>query len=115
MASTWTTQTLSSEGVPLNEQFVVLLLYGKNSFGDKIYSFVKIYLPNIQNLKTAIRAGKGFNPSDFGEVIAAGKGEPPNEVRSEIAASYQVLDNTSAPTIAAANSSTTEKKAWDEY
>lgn len=114
MASNWTTKTLPSEGIPLHEQFVVLLLFGKNSFGDKIYSFVKIYLPHIQNLKSAISSGKGFNPSDFGEVIAAGKGEPPDAVRAEIRASYNVLDNTASQSAApvAANA---QKKAWDEY
>lgn len=114
MASTWTTKTLPSEGVPLSEQFVVLLLFGKNSFGDRIYSFVKINLPHIQTLKNAIKSGKGFNPSDFGEVIAAGKGEPPSEVRAEIAASYQVLDN-AAPQATAKPTPIEEKKAWDEY
>ncbi len=118
MSSKWTSKPLpekAANGVnSLDSQFVVLLLFGKNSFGDKIYSYVKINLPSLPNLKTAILAGKGFNPSDFGEVIAAGKGEPPSEVRAEIAATYQVLDNGAqqSATPVAAN---TEKKAWDEY
>lgn len=117
MSSLWTSKPLPEKAAngasSLDSQFVVLLLFGKNSFGDKIYSYVKINLPNLPNLKSAIQAGKGFNPSDFGEVIAAGKGEPPNEVRSEIASTYQVLDN-SAPQ-AAPVAANTEKKAWDEY
>jgi hypothetical protein len=117
MTSKWTTQTLPSEGVPLAEQFVVLLLYGKNNFGDKIYSFVKIYLPNIQRLKEAIREGRGFTPSDFGEVIAAGKGEPPSEVRNEIAATYKILDSASGqkPAAPMAAAAPAQKKNWDEY
>ncbi|MFO0388260.1 MAG: hypothetical protein ACK502_00875 [Alphaproteobacteria bacterium] len=117
MSSKWTSKPLpekATNGVnALDSQFVVLLLFGKNSFGDRIYSYVKINLPNLPNLKTAINAGKGFNPSDFGEVIAAGKGEPPSEVRSEIASTYQVIDNTKPQ--AAAAPVATEKKAWDEY
>ena len=69
---------------------------------------------DLSNLKTAIKAGKGFNPSDFGEVIAAGKGEPPNQVRAEVASMYQVLDSMAPPQAAAAPIAT-EKKAWDEY
>ncbi len=98
----------------LSDEFVVLLLYGKNSFGDKIYSYLKITLPNLQHLKSAILAGKGFNPSDFGEVISAGKGEPSPEVRAEISATYQVVNATDA--VKPLNTAIpTEKKAWDEY
>ncbi len=117
MSSKWTSKPIPDGAAAgsnsLDAQFVVLLLYGKNSFGDKIYSYVKINLPNLQNLKSAIKAGKGFNPSDFGEVIAAGKGEPPGQVRAEIASMYQVLDNSSQQ--AASHPAPTEKKAWDEY
>lgn len=117
MSSKWVSKPIPEKAAngmnSLDSQFVVLLLYGKNTFGDKIYSYIKINLPNLPSLKTAIKSGKGFNPSDFGEVIAAGKGEPPNEVRAEIAAMYQVLDTQKPqqPTTPAP----TEKKAWDEY
>lgn len=115
----WTSTNLnpgdsSGGGKGMAEEFVVLLLYGKNSFGDKIYSYLKITLPHLQDLKSAIRAGQGFNPSDFGEVIAAGKGEPSAEIRAEIAAQYQVLD-TQTPAKPAAAEIPAEKKAWDEY
>ena len=117
--SKWTSSNLPPGEKPgggknLAEEFVVLLLYGKNSFGDKIYSYLKITLPNLQNLKSAIRAGQGFNPSDFGEVIAAGKGEPSPEIRAEIAAQYQVLDS-QPPSQPAPPEIPTEKKKWDEY
>src|SRR5690349_21673586 len=89
MNTKWTSNSLpageSTGGVPpLGEQFVVLLMYGKNSFGDKIYSYLKITVANLGNLKAAIRAGNGFNPSDYGEVLAAGKGEPTPEVQAEM-------------------------------
>lgn len=120
MSAKWTSKPISETAektAKLNEQFVVLLLYGKNNFGDKIYSYLKINLPNLPKLKAAIKMGKGFNPSDFGEVIAAGKNEPPNDVRSEIASNYQVLDSkgNAAPQQPAAPAQVTEKKAWDEY
>jgi hypothetical protein len=116
MMTKWTSKAglPGSEGMgSLADQFVVLLLYGKNSFGDKIYSYLKITLPNLANLKSAVKSGGGFNPSDFGEVIAAGKGEPTTEVRNEIAAQYQVLDN--KPAAAPAVDVPATKKAWDEY
>ena len=95
------------------DRFVVLLLHGKNSFDDKIYSFLKIKLPDLQRLKSAILAGNGFTPSDFGTVIAAGLGNPTDEVRAEISSSFDVLDaqelSRPAPVIPS------EKKNWDEY
>ena len=120
MTSKWTSKPIpdpsKAKSLSMDDQFVVLLLYGKNSFGDQIYSYLKIHLPNLPKLKAAIKAGKGFNPSDFGEVVAAGKGEPTTEVRAEITSAYQVLDSQGNPMnpmpVPGMNK---EKKAWDEY
>ncbi len=106
-------QTGSSEGNGLGDKSVVLLLYGKNSFGDKIYSYLKITLSALQNLKSAVQGGGGFNPSDYGTVIAAGKGEPTDAVRAEVASTYQVVDAQQATQSKPVD--TTEKKAWDEF
>ncbi|MGE0753761.1 MAG: hypothetical protein AB7L92_01220 [Alphaproteobacteria bacterium] len=118
MSAKWTSKPIPEESqakkMSMDEQFVVLLMYGKNSFGDKIYSYLKISLPNLPRLKSAIKAGKGFNPSDFGEVIAAGKNEPTTDVRAEIANAYQVLDSSPAAQ-AAVPAQPAPKKAWDEY
>jgi hypothetical protein len=122
MATQWTSNALSGGGggLPpgdeLDSKSLVLLLYGKNSFGNKIYSYVKITLGNLKKLKAAIDLGKGFMPSDFGEVLYAGTGEPTDAVRTEMKALYQVMDSqkkaASAEAYPAAN---TKKKAWDEY
>ena len=102
-------------GVDMGEKSVVLLLYGKNNFGDKIYSYLKITLSALQDLRNAVQTGNGFNPGDYGTVIAAGKGDPTEEVRAEVAASHQVIDNR-APEEHAHNAETpAPKKAWDEY
>jgi len=116
MTSKWTTTTLpETKGTPLAEQFAVVLLRGKNSFGDLIYSYVKVFLPNIQRFKAAMQAGNGFNPSDFGEVLAAGKGNPPPEVHAEMVALYPLIDNKPAESSSDSGAIPTEKKAWDEY
>ncbi len=120
MTTKWTSKSVtgSDSGSPppgtFGDQFVVLLLFGKNSFGDKIYSYLKITLANLPRLKSAILTGQGFNPSDFGEVVAAGKGEPVEAVRNEIASMYQVLDP-QKPTKSLDEFLSAEKKAWDEY
>lgn len=119
MSSKWTTLSFPGSDAAaapgtLAQEFVVLLLYGKNSFGDKIYSYVKIHLPNLQKLKSAIQSGKGFAPSDFGEVIAAGKGDPSAATRNEISAQYKVIDSRQ-PSAAPQSAPPAEKKSWDEY
>lgn len=103
------------------EEYAVLLLRGKNSFGDHIYSYVKVSLPNIKRLYESLSNGTNFNPSDFGEVVAAGKGEPTAEVQAEIAAQYPIANNNEGGSTAAtggsapADAAPTPKKAWDEY
>ena len=119
MTSKWTTNPMPGTGTvstaaPLAEQYVVALLRGKNSFGDMIYSSVKIFFPNIQAFKAALNAGQGFNPSDFGEVLAAGQGEPTAEMHAEMVAKYPLIDNNSSSG-SGAQSIPDEKKAWDEY
>ena len=121
MSTKWTTNGSPSTDAPvaaaaaaLPANFVVLLLYGKNSFGDKIYSYVKVSLPNLPRLKSGVLSGKPFTPSDFGEVLAAGKGEPSAEVRAEIAALYPITDSRGVPRAPLA-AKPEEKKNWDEY
>ncbi len=93
---------------------VVLLLYGKNSFGDTIYSYLKISLGGIDKLKAAVLVGQAFTPSDFGTIIAAGRGEPTDEVKAEISSQYYVL-STQTEEVPVAAAPITEKKGWDEY
>ena len=107
-------------GNGLGEQFVVLLLYGKNSFGDKLYSYLKIMLSDLQKLKAAMAKGLPFSPSDFGTILAAGRDEPTDEVRAEMASICPVIDPKMLPANymhqynpnALAN---LPKKNWDEY
>ena len=121
MTTQWTSKSIPNEGGAnplvsgdIDKEFVVLLLYGKNSFGDKIYSYLKITIGDIQKLKDAVKSGSGFTPSDYGTVIAAGQGEPTQDVRDEVRGMYQVFDSQQKPPQSAAPIPS-EKKAWDEY
>jgi hypothetical protein len=95
------------------EEGAVVLLRGKNSFGDKIYSYVKVSNRNIERLQECIRSRQPFNSSDFGEVVAAGTGEPTAEVIAELASQYPMLDQPKP--VIAAPPAPVQKKAWDEY
>lgn len=98
MDTKWTTQAQSGNSTPvelteemLNEN-VVILLQGKNVFGDKIFSYLELTLNALQELKAKMRTNDNFMPSDFGTVLAAGKGDPSDELRSEMAVTYNMID-----------------------
>ena len=106
------------------DDYGIILLRGKNSFGDLIYSYVKVTFPNIDRLQHCLRNRLPFIPSDFGEVVAAGTGEPTDEVKMEVGRLYPIIDQkppADAPTASAtapqasAAPPAPEKKAWDEY
>ena len=105
-------------GELFKDEYAVILLQGKNSFGDKIYSYVEVTLPNIKRLYAAINSGDDFSPSDFGTILASGRGVPSEEVRKEMEAAHESLQPI-APTVFQPTSSPknvpTAKKAWDEY
>lgn len=100
-------------GALLKDDYTVILLQGKNVFGDMIYCYLKITFPDIEKLQGALALDESFNPSDFGTVVAAGKGEPPEEVKAEIATTYSVFQQPAAKQSAAPIPK--EKKNWDEY
>lgn len=92
---------------------VVILMQGKNPFGDRIYAYLKLTLKELMKLKSAMDSGQTFNPSDYGSVVAAGKGEPTEEVKAEITSLYKLLDL--KPAYSGPASAPPQPKAWDEY
>ena len=118
MTTQWNTRPIngqepSSLDDPTSD-FVVLLLRGKNTFGDRIYSYLKVSTADLRRMQLAVSGGEQFNPSDYGSVVAAGKGEPPADVIQEIESTYKVLANGSqqaAKPVEAAPAA----KGWDEF
>jgi hypothetical protein len=96
--SDWKAKSFSANSTPvevtddiLNEK-VVILMQGKNVFGDAIYSYVQLTLRNLQDLKDSLTGKQNISPSDYGTVVAAGTGEPDQELRSEMAIRYNMVD-----------------------
>jgi hypothetical protein len=119
MSTKWSTKILTKNGSTdfgelLKDEYAVVLLQGKNVFGDMIYCYLKVALPDIDRLKIALQTDAQFTASDYGTVIAAGKGEPPEEVRNEIGAAYPMFEQP-RPIRPPAAVVSGEKKAWDEY
>lgn len=124
MSTKWSTQVQAKSGATnfgdlLKDEYAIFLLHGKNVFGDIVYCYVKVSLPNIKKLQLALQSSENFNASDYGEVVAAGKGDPSDEVRAEIALTYPMLEQPTVMRIPAPPAIQAdipmEKKAWDEY
>lgn len=118
MTSQWNSKALGKNLDALQsgvmDDPVVILMQGKNPFGDRIYSYLKLTVRDLMRLQSTIQSGVGFNPSDFGSVVAAGKGDPTPEIKAEVAAMYHLLDNFS--NIASSDVAPPPKpKAWDEF
>lgn len=104
------------------DEYAVILLQGRNSFGDMIYSYVKVTLPNIKKLYSTLNSGKDFSPSDFGTIVASGKGKPSEELKKEMEDTYRV-DSPQAQTSSSGGGSgvnkyspiSNQKKAWDDF
>jgi len=98
MSESWTTkaQSKNSTHLELSEQTLneeaVILLQGVNTFGDRVFSYLKLTVRNYLKLKDALKNGDKFFPSEFGTVLAAGKGEPSQELRSEMAVTHKLVD-----------------------
>lgn len=98
MENNWKTAALSKNSTPvaiddaLLEEKVVILLQGKNVFGDQIYTYLRLSLKSLQQLRDKMRKNDNFMPAEYGEVLAAGKGEPSQELRSEMAVIYNMID-----------------------
>lgn len=71
---------------------VVILLQGKNIYGDHIFTYLKLALWKLQRLRNAMRRAEDFMPADYGQVLAAGKGEPSAEMREAMAQEHNMID-----------------------
>lgn len=92
----------------------MILMQGKNTFGDRIYSYLKVTLTDLKRMQFNASEGSPFNPSDYGTVVAAGQGEPPPEVIQEIESTYNVLSN-GGPKAQEQAAPPPVAKGWDEF
>ena len=121
MNTTWKTSAFSKNSTPveldealLNEK-VVILLQGKNVYGDPIFTYLQLSLRSLQQLRDKMRNTQDFMPAEYGEVLAAGRGEPSAELRSEMAVTHNMVDvPRPKPTAAAPAYAVPQPKLWDD-
>ena len=77
----------------LKDEYIIMLLQGRSTNGEMIYCYLKVYMPDIDRFKEALRSNANFNAFEFGEMVAAGKGDPSPEVKEELAKRYPMFAN----------------------
>ena len=120
MNTTWKTSAFSKNSTPveldeslLNEK-VVILLQGRNIYGDQIFTYLQLSLRSLQQLRDKMRRKEDFMPAEYGFVLAAGKGEPSPEMRSEMALTHNMI-NVPRPKVAPPPSyAVPQPKLWED-
>jgi hypothetical protein len=121
MSTKWSAEVLNNGAVDFDDlfkdQFAILLLRGKNVFGDFIYCYLKASIKQIKELNTVLKGDKEFAITDYGTVVAAGKGNPPDDIKAEIALAFPGAVDTPGKLHQGINAppEVLEKKGWDEY
>ena len=120
MTATWKTSAFSKNSTPveLDEELlkekVVILLQGKNIYGDAIFTYLALTLQSLQQLRDKMRRIEDFMPAEYGTVLAAGKGEPSAEMRSEMAITHNMIDVPRPKAVAPATYAVAQPKLWDD-
>lgn len=76
----------------LKQDELVIRLEGRNPFGDPIFSYIKLTMEKMYDLRIAMLEKKNFTVSDYGAVIASGRGKPSRALRRKLAAEYGMRD-----------------------
>lgn len=89
MAGNWVSKALGKTQAvedlsSVHHESATLLILGRNTFGDEIYTYMKLPMQRIDEVKERISSGQNFVPSHYGSVVAAGRGIPTQEVRDEV-------------------------------
>ena len=92
----WRAKALGVKGAMEKNQIsddedTVILVQGKNVFGDDIYCYLKLPFKNFKTVKTKLDNKEKFDLRDYGDVVAAGLGAPTDEVREEMQKEYGMI------------------------
>ncbi len=122
MTNNWKTGAYSKNSTPvavddaaMNEK-VVVLLQGKNIYGDPIFTYLQLTLKSLIALRDKMLSRADFMPAEYGTVLAAGKGDPSTELRSEMAVTHNMIDvpKPAAPANAPHAYAVPQPKLWDD-
>lgn len=91
--SSWLTKALAFKNAAAGatvaeDEPVLILIEGKNTFGDRIFCYLKLPYSSYRILREKMFNKEKFNPRDYGEIVAAGLGQPTEEIKNEIKEEY---------------------------
>ena len=87
MAGNWIAKTLGRVAGDNNEipdEDLLVLVQGKNAFNDRIYCYLRIPSPQLDEFSHNLRTAANFDLRQFGTVVAAGRGIPTAAVQTEV-------------------------------
>lgn len=91
MAGNWVAKALgktqpvqADDASSVQSEPTMLLIQGRNTFGDDIYTYVRLPMNRIDDVKKHLSTGQNFVPGHFGTVVAAGRGKPTPDVTEEV-------------------------------
>lgn len=73
-----------SDSSTTHDGLTMLLVQGQNTFGDEIFTYIRLPLRRIEEIKQQLNTGQNFVPSHYGTVIAAGRGKPTPDITEEV-------------------------------
>ncbi|MFM9890186.1 MAG: hypothetical protein ACKVOE_06030 [Rickettsiales bacterium] len=120
MNTTWKTGAYSKNSTPVElddallAEKVVILLQGRNIYGDAIFTYLQLTLKSLQQLRDKMRKSEDFMPAEYGTVLAAGRGEPSAEMRSEMAVTHNMIDVPRPKAAPPPGYAVPQPKLWDD-
>lgn len=120
MNTTWKTSAFSKNSTPVEvddallQEKIVILLQGRNIYGDQIFTYLQMTLKALQQLRDKMRRNEDFMPAEYGAVLAAGKGEPSPEMRSEMAVTHNMVDVPRPKMAPPPSFAVPQPKLWDD-
>ncbi|MFN7400892.1 MAG: hypothetical protein ACK5R4_00990 [Alphaproteobacteria bacterium] len=120
MSTNWKTGAYSKNTTPVSvdeallSEKGVILLQGKNVYGDQIFTYLELTLKSLIQLRDKMRKHEDFMPAEYGTVLAAGKGDPSAELKSEMAVTHQMIDVPKPKPVSAAPVAVPQPKLWDD-
>lgn len=90
----WVERAIGLQGAAQDivEKSLVIMLEGKNIFGDRIFSYLDLHLGMLVELKKTMDSGADFSPASFGKVVASGTGSPSTELLEDMSRRYNMVD-----------------------
>lgn len=88
MAGSWIAKALGkTQAVEVDSTHAsqtLLLVLGRNAFGDDIYTYITLPTYRVDEIREKLAHGGNFVPAHYGTVVAAGRGKPTPDITDEV-------------------------------